>query len=227
VCTSNGTYSGSFYLIKGDDNFARWEDDHTISTMDSFDLNATCGSQNNTRNYSIQEEDYYYMVFYVDFDYNYYDYLLDLDFSMVFNRTRYEVADNSSAIDSCSVNDLIDSCTVSVPLTGSTAFLTVTPQPDTEVDWINDEMDLDTLCVARVWMYVVIALSIIIGLVVILVPLLVCLIVKLRKMSNATPPTVTPVVDDNAPLLASPPTNPHLQQPVYGSNYVAPPIYKP
>lgn len=219
-CIDEDTYSSvSFYLIKGHGHYDQWVDSfHTAPTEDTFTISASCSNgTSDVHTYHIDDEDYYYLVF----DSHY----LELKMHMTFYRTRYELPPTTSG-DSCTVyaDYYDDSCSVGVPLSSKTAFLVVAPRAYTEVDW-TEGIGLDTKCVARVWMYVVICLSCLIGLLLILVPLLACIIIKCCK-KKATP-TVTAVQSDNAPLLTA---NPHLQQPPpygYGSNYTAPPLYNP
>ena len=227
VCISDGSGSGTFYLIKGHKNFERWvNNDYVSPTMDSFTIDASCSdTTNNTGSYHIQKEDYYYLVYkrYLD---------MQFDILMTFYRTRYEVTSNASISESCSVfASYGDSCSISVPLSSKTAFLVLSPLAGTEIDWTSG-IDLDTTCVPRIWVYVLIAVSSFIGLValVVLVPLvLICVVVKYKKKRNKdSVPAAVGVDSANAPLLVAPPTNPYLQQPMYGSNnYTAPPVYKP
>lgn len=194
-------------------------------------MNTLCSTgQNNSRSYSVKQEDYYYLVFDAD-----HSTATQLDVYMSFYRTRYEKL-NGSTSESCSVTgEYSDSCSVSVPLSGKTAFLTVTPETGTVIDW-KDGIGLDTKCAPRVWMYFMIAFSVLVGLLIILVPLLACIIVKLRKKKKATSPVAasttvaTTMETDTAPLLDNPPppTNPYYQEPPprYESE-IAPPTYKP
>lgn len=234
ACISDSINNGpaTFNLIRGYKNFNNWIDDPYL-VKDSFQINILCGSGNQSHVYPIKNEDYYYLIFEVD---NYQMRSTRLNVHMSFFRTRYEVT-NTSIGDTCSTvgGSHGASCSVSVPLSGKTAFLAVTPQTGTEIDW-TDGIGLDTKCVPRAWMYVVIAFSVLIGLLMILVPVLALVVIKLRKKKatpavSTAPATVTTGTEhDTAALLPTPPsTNPNFQPPPpkYGSEYAAPPEYKP
>ena len=236
ACISNGyTAYATFNMIKGNSRFNSWIDE-PFNVKDSFQVNAPCtNGNNNSHTYRVTKEDYYYLIFDAD-----YSQATQLSFYASFHRTRYDAGLNVTS-DICSTDTGIQgsSCSVSVPLSGKTMFLEVAPQPGTEIDWAHG-IGLDTKCVPRVWMYFVIALCILIGLVAILVPLLAFVIIKLRKKNQATTRvTATAGVNtaasaatvevDTAPLIsAPPPANPDYQEPppAYGSNYTAPPEYK-
>jgi hypothetical protein len=208
ACIEKGhsTYA-TFNMIKGDKGFTNWIGERFQSN--SFQINTQCSSGRNSHSYHITAEDYYYLIFYADTRPG-----TELSFQMDFYRTLYR-ADHLSASDSCSVmtSDQGASCTISIPLSGKTAFLEVTPVSDA-FDWAEG-IDLDTKCVPRVWMYVMIALSILVGLAAILVPLLVCIIIKLRKKNELTFSVNSTSVDaDNVPLFAEPPpSDPDNQEP--------------
>lgn len=232
ACISDGFSAfATFSMIKGHDTFDDWVDD-PFPVQGYFEVNTLCSTgQNNSHTYNVKKEDYYYLVFEAD-----HTAATQLDVNMSFHRTRYEVIGDGSTSDSCTVTgNYSDSCTVSVPLSGKTAFLTVSPETGTVIDW-KDGIGLDTRCVPRVWMYVIIALSILVGLLLILVPLMACIIVKLRRKNKAASPAVaasndveTTAETDTTPLFNSPPPiNPHYQEPPpkYDGGF-APPAYKP
>lgn len=209
ACISSGNTHATFKMIKGNSKFKSWIED-PFYVKDSFQINAPCASGNNSHTYSVTKKDYYYLIFDADQGSS-----AQLSYSASFYRTRYDVGNNASTTDFCSTETDMQgkSCSVSVPLSGKTVFLEVAPQSGTEIDWA-DGVGLDTKCVPRVWIYVVIAFSILIGLVAILTPLLACIIIKLRKKNktrssvNTTNTTASAtVVADTAPLIAPPPSH--------------------
>jgi preprotein translocase subunit SecG len=227
ACIDNGhsTYA-TFNMIKGDKKFRQWIEEPFRSN--SFQINTQCSSgRNNSHYYRVTAEDYYYLIFDAEYRPG-----TVLSVHMDFYRTLYQVDHNVSANDSCSVEtgDQGASCTISIPLSGKTAFLEVAPVSNT-FDWAEG-IDLDTKCVPREWMYVMIALSILVGVAAILVALLVCIVIMLRSRKSKPASTVAsvPADSDNTPLVtAPPPSNPDYQEPppAYGSNnYTAPPEYK-
>lgn len=107
-----------------------------------------------------------------------------LHYNVTFHQTQYELG-NSSSVQSCSVNSssVGSSCSVGVPLSGHTAYLAVQPLPETVIDWV-DRIHVDTICGARIWMYVVISMCVMIGVVGIsgtLIFLCVCVHEKRKK----------------------------------------------
>lgn len=222
--------SVTFYLFKGHDKFKKWRNnEHSHSYEKTFVIQAVCGSKQQNFSYQVDSEsdDYYYLVF---------DGTKDLTAAVEFNlavfRTQYELPDYSNVTDSCSrnTNDAIDKeCSVSVAFSGGgIGFVTVQPS-DIEPDYAEDEIDLSVVCGPRYWLYAVICVSALVGLMGILV-VCVCVCVCVRRKRQqpvaTTSSTTTTAADPVAPLLPddkpTPPVNPY-----YGSNVNAPPAYNP
>ena len=244
ACLTDPTLLVDFYLFKGRNNFKNWQDyEYSPNYKDYFSVDTACSDGNKTKSYSVGDYDnYYYLVYH----YSITTYVTDgLNITATFHRTRYEI-DNSTIVDSCSENsnDLGSSCSLSVPFSGHTGYLAITPvNPDT-LDW-TDGIDVDTVCGARIWMYAIISVCALVGAVgVIATVIVVCVCVRRKRKQNrpttsaSTNAVVTVKTEEPvAPLLSNPPysanpppTNPNYQPVpggVYGSNAGAPPAYKP
>ena len=222
----------TFYMIKGNNNFKNWKDDYGHSKA-HFRIDAPCGSRNNTYSYSVTSDDFYYLVFDAERSLS-----NALNVSMYFDRTQYEV-DNSTVIDYCSrdtTSIIYQSCSLGLPLSGSTVLLQVAPAEGTEIDW-KFEVYVDVGCSARIWMYFVISLCVLIGVVGILVAFFVfiyfyCIRKKTTGNTNTLPANLSADAGtkaDDAPLLNEmpPPVNPNYPQSSASSDYgTAPPPYK-
>ena len=236
ACLDDFTGSTTFYLIKGNKNFKRWKDyPYTTKNMGQFDV-VLCGNSGANKNYSysIHSEDHYYMIF--DFIYS-----TTVHMQMTFYRTRYEITNNGSIVDACSIstNQLLPRCFVTVPLSGEIAFLVVEPIDYQNFDW-SDGVQLDVSCQPRVWVYVVISLACLIGGIALMVAIGICVCVcvwKSKKKKHVTLSTETNNMItssapdlDSSPLISDPvppPINPAFEPASYGSNFEVPPMYKP
>ena len=151
VCIS-GTFTGhsTFKLIKSSKTFKEWvNSSYHVPSNASFDIDVSCHG-NRTKSYNVTEEDYYYLVFDTDDK-------VSLDIDVSFYRTLYHF--NRTAVsDTCSVTTEITgtSCSVKVPLSGETAFVTLWPL-DIAEDW-KDGIKLATYCEPRQWGYVAISI---------------------------------------------------------------------
>lgn len=220
----------NFYLFKGNKNFKKWRADASSPSWDRFKITQMCKNKNASKSYRVTDEDYYYLVFETDSPF-----LDNLNVTMSFFRTYYELKDNSSIVGSCTVtseswldHSLPSSCSVGAPLSGGTAFLEVLPLGDYPVDW-KDGISLDTSCGPRIWMYAIISIAALIGCVGIIAVVATIIVVCVRRRRKDSPGVLTvPGVDaSSAPLLNEPPQPDFQQNDTYGSNYESPPIYKP
>lgn len=222
----------AFYMIKGVSNFERWKDDYGHYIRE-IQIRQPCGSGNSTYSYTVPSDDFYYLVFDSSKSVS-----NALNISMYFDRTRYEF-DNNTVIDHCSWDTTYFSgyCSLGVPLSGGYTLLQVAPVDDTEIDW-KFSVYADIGCRARIWMYFVISLCVLVGVVGILVMFFVflyCFCVRTKKGTTSTTTANTTVEPKNltagseapnAPLLHEvppPTTNPSYPQQDYGT---APPPYK-
>lgn len=146
------------------------------------------------------DEDYYVLVFFVERTHVFEN--AQLEVYVKYYRTRYEVNGGVSVRQSCSLTDTEPSCWVSVPLQLSdneTAFLTLSPMPDTTVDWINDRVFLKMACVPRAWMYTVISLAVLIGLAGISITMIVvCICVNKER---TIPPEMETLLEQPPPVV--------------------------
>ena len=233
ACISSASSESTFILIKGNRRFSRWKEGGIVPTKDFFTIPTLCNNGAVTKSYEISHEDNYFMIF---DNTNFVDSRLQVDFN--FSRTLYEFGNDTVAVKCHATTDYPDSCSVSVPLSGQTAFLTI--EPNSNIDW-TDGITLDISCGARAWMYFIVSLSVLVGVVAIIVPLLVCTYLYLRKKkqastsgsattATATTVTAATVSTDNTPLIAPPPpVNPKFEHdpPAYDTGFSAPPAYKP
>ena len=205
----------SFFLIKGDDNWDRWEEDGLAShSKISFSINNLCSGGNNTQLYTFTSTDYYYFAF----D-NLNSLSLRIKASLLLQRTEYVVT-NVSIADSCRIGGSVDRCTVSVPYQSSyTALLSVDNGPIAE-----ENLDIDWSCDPRVWVYVLIVMFPLLFVVAVLVSIcILCICYARRRQAGystvseppvAQPEEVTTTVTTTVTPSAPPPVNP---------NYAAPP----
>ena len=130
ACITDLSASADFYLFKGQRNFNKWQDDeYSTNYKDYFFVDTMCSDGNKTKSYSVGDnDDYYYLV------YSGLSFVTDgLNVTATFHRTRYEI-NNSTIVDSCSEisNDYGSSCSLSVPFSGHSGYLAITPvNPDT------------------------------------------------------------------------------------------------
>ena len=232
ACLSDDSYSTVyFYIIKGHKNFKSWKkyESSRYSWKKVFISDKCSSARNKTYSYDIKSEDHYFLAF---------DYPTTgvVKMKASFNRTGYSFS-NESVVDSCTLQDYGTPCSVGIPLSGSgkRVLLTVQPAPDYVINWSDDEISLDTNCSPRIWTYVVISVSGVVGLLAIVTVLVCCICICIRKKQKShasnTTAEINPAAETvSAPLLANqppPPTNPDYHQiGGYGTgNYEAPPKY--
>ena len=221
----------SFYLIKGNNNL---KPPFSTKNMGHFNV-VHCGNgdANKKYPYSISSEDHYYMIF---------EFFLSnsVHMQMTFYRTRYEITNNGSVVDACSVStrQFSPRCSVTVPLSGEIAFLVVKPIDYQNFDW-SDGVQLDVTCKPRGWVYVLIFLACLTCGTALIVAIGICVCVWRSKKkdhvalpieTNSTITFSAPDLD-SSPLISyppvSPPINPEFEPASYGSNFEAPPMYTP
>ena len=234
---SNVFIGPTFYLIKGNKNFKRWKNSpYSTENMGHIDV-SYCGYRdaNESYSYSIHSEDHYYMIF------KFYLYTT-VYMQMTFYRTRYEITDNKSVVDACNISIIrqySSRCSVTVPLSGETAFLVVKPIDYQNFNWY-DRVQLDVSCKPRVWVYVLISIACFISGIALMVAIGICLFVwKCKKKNHATissesnsTTSITssleldssPLISDPVPPLISDPVPPPINPPC---NFEAPPMYTP
>ncbi len=186
-----GNQNGTFDLIKGNKYYEQWNQDGPHTSTYHTTINAQCADgRRDTFSYWIEKEDYYFFVLLSQYPYD-----SQVNSTLSFYRTLYEWSDYSNYC-SESIESYGVSCSVSVPLSLQTAFLAIKPKDGSQVDWSVEQIGigLNITCIPRIWMYVLISLAILTGLVAIFLPILVCIIVHLRKINkNAPHTTYTPI----------------------------------
>ncbi len=226
----------TFYAIKGTQNYKNWEYD-LGSIYDTLMIETSCEAGNDTYSYSVTDDDFFYLVFKTgDFDSFSYN---DINITVNFHGRHYEIG-NDTILDSCSLDsqDFYSTCSVELPLSGSTTLLEVVPNNDSNI-LLSDSVTVNAFCGPRIWMYVLISLVILVVIVGFFVALTVCLycvcIRRRRKVAAAntgvgTEQSVnTPLLYDAAAGQAPTTDVVYPQNSVYssyGSNYHAPPTYK-
>jgi len=156
----------AYYIIKGNNSYSLWKKNKAHHFEYRRNITSLCASGNTTHSYTVQSEDAYYLVFY-----SYYTFGSAVNISMYFERTRYEVS-NGTVRQECRVTsstppELPTSCGVGLPLSGTSNLLAVEPEGYTD-RW-TDTVSLNFNCSARIWMYAIICLCILIGITAILV----------------------------------------------------------
>lgn len=223
VCESSVIpLSGTFKLIQGSKNFKRWQrGSYSVPSQHNLAI-STCEDSNATLSYKVDVEGYYYFILESGYTYS-----IQPTIYISFYRTRYEidVSSNTTIADSCEEltgGYLSVSCSVSVPFSGQTAYLAIVPEDSTSVDWLNG-ISVGTSCQPRLWVYVVISISALIGALAVVVPVVICACMCMNKNKRRAQTTLPA---DNAPLLNDPVINPQTQQSPtgYGTNYGAPPV---
>ena len=169
----------TYYVIKGAKNYGQWKGHKGHHFEGRLDITTGCESGSDSNSYSVQSDDFYYLVFDSEVSYG------AINISMYFEKTWYEVC-RGTVLDDCQIitsySNSFESCGVSLPLSGTVSLLTVQPEDFDvyDIDWTN-VVYVDISCSARVWMYVVIALAVLVGIVGILTILLLCLCMYQKK----------------------------------------------
>ncbi len=199
----------TYYIIKGAKNYDKWKGNKAHHFDYQLDITTGCGTGNDTYSYSVQSDDFYYLTFDSEVSYG------GVNISMYFERPRYEV-DNSTVLDKCRIisSYSYESCGVGLPLSGTTNLLTVEPKDYKmdDVDW-TDVVFVNISCSARIWMYAVISLAVLVGIVGILsvFTVLFCCLCKHKKKHKQTglPPVAGTENDSvNTPLIKGPSSSP-------------------
>ena len=214
---SNYTFSSyltsgsvSYYLIKGKTNFQNWH------RTDGYSLDSVSFSSvsNKTRSRSFTVEDEYYFVLY-----NPYKADAKFQVTLAFNRTEYS-AQSGSVVTSCTAAPS-SKCTMDIPYNSDYTVLIEAGAPGNG-DW-GTNVEIDTACNPRVWVYVMIVLLPTLGVVALVTCIAVACSCIRRRRRYSSLPSVTMqevVVEDSETAL---PSNP----PPYTPEEVLPPSYKP
>ena len=185
ICMGTETLDGYvfFYVLQGRGIINDWaRAPYEYDEIDTVSrILYECNEDNKPYHYGklIDEEDYYYLVFYAKYS----DTTLYL--TGKFLRTFYEVPANFTTGNKCSASTG-DSCSVGLPLSGKTALVTV--EPDTSFSY-GDRLDVDVKCVPRTWMYFLIALATLVGVLIIMAPMIALITIKWRNARATGPDT--------------------------------------
>ena len=200
-------FSGvTFYVIKGTKNFNDWKGDPY--NQDNVIYSENVSPQCKNISYDVTVSDRYYFAFY---SHTYYRLWLDIDFQ--FERTVYEIS-SDSVVQNCNIPlDGSSSCSIGVPMSsGYTALLSLnTSHP---VDY-TEGVDIEISCQPRAWLYAVIVLCTILPVAVIVVSVIVCMCVVVKRGKRKYTPLVgsdgqaakdafEDSANANAPIIARP-----------------------
>ena len=166
ACIVSGM-AATFVLVKGVDNFERWEDEGYDHYMEKIKVTTYCKSNDNNNkqhfyDYRVTHDDHYYLIYESENS----PATLKLTFSIT--QVQYVVSMDIIA-DHCSISlNSKETCSLSVGLsTYNKALLQLEPQGGAEIDWESNNL-VKVSCHTSVWVYVVICLSLAAG-----IPLLV------------------------------------------------------
>lgn len=156
ACIDNHTYSGvgGFFLLKGKAIYKNWRDTgkaYPPPSIRSFEVREFCSKgEHDTFNYTVSEEDQYYLIFVNDLHTN--PQVATILVRYDIKRTIYQF-NKSSVQNSCT-----SPCRMSVPLQVSTSVLLVYGNPiEWTSDWENEPITV--VCSSRVWLYILLSVA--------------------------------------------------------------------
>jgi len=173
-----GGHGVFFYLIKGNSTYHHVKEQFpNIETGQSegwFQVDYQCNNGRNCVMYTVTKSDFYYFLFYHQKESVASKFL---NISLALNCTKYVPSKDSMSKEciSRSVDD--KSCSVAVPLSGRYVLLVLKPNEwNKGVNWVRDKELLSTKCDPRIWMYIVLAFAVSLGIVLgLLVAIFVCI----------------------------------------------------
>lgn len=179
------SFSGvTLYVIKGSKKFSDWKDDP--DNLDNIAYSRKFSSPYNIMynvSYDVSVSDRYYFVFYSG------RYLrLWMDISFRFERTVYDIPQDSIGQDCTIPLDGYSSCSIGVPMSSDyTALLSLnTSEP---VDY-TDGADVQISCQPRAWLYAVIVVCTILPVATVIILVIVCACVAVKRGRNKYTPLV-------------------------------------
>jgi hypothetical protein len=150
----------NFYVIKGHENFVNFMNGEVHAEY-QVTVDLLCQTNSNSYSYLVFTDEFYYLVF--DAEGPTFDLALSIDFDLV----HYKVYSNTF-IDECHVNTsykIYGSCCVKIPFSGDVInLLQVMPAENTETEWSFSTV-ANVQCSARIWMYILIASCMLIGII--------------------------------------------------------------
>ena len=187
---SSSDYSVKFYLIQGSRNHQSWLDDPTDK---SYAVKyKRLASQCQTVDYQIQKDALYFLSFYYEPYFVTPSTTLNIDFH--FNRTVYHISQDNVAQNCSFPLDGFSMCSLGVSMSsGYTALISLRTTGHVDYD---DGANIRINCEPRVWLYAVIVVGSIVPIVVVIVAILACVCIKIRKgkkryttLNSSTTPT--------------------------------------
>ena len=165
VCTRSAySATGTFYVIRGRDNFQSWiNDPSTDKALGFFSIYLPCSRMKHRYSFNVRVEDEYYFVYYNNRGYIIYGrtrgIIFNLQFSVTISVERYQYStsdlDEDESVANCSV-PLVGECTLTVPYGSDYRALIVTDVPD-NVNW-EENVEVNLHCVSRGWAVAVVVL---------------------------------------------------------------------
>ena len=146
----------TFYLVKGNGNFDRWQIGHSNTHIEELEITTACegADENTTFSFEVQHQDNYYFIFNSESST---ESITGIVFD--FERTLYAIT-NSSILSQCSVIlNASSSCSLSIPYsTKPVALLQLESLVPDPMEWDAD-IKVSVRCSPRTWLYVVISFS--------------------------------------------------------------------
>ena len=163
VCTRSAySATGTFYVIRGRDNFQSWiNDPSTDKALGFFSIYLPCSRMKHRYSFNARVEDEYYFVYYNNRGYIIYGrgIIFNLQFSVTISVERFQYStsdlDEDESVANCSVPS-VGECTLTVPYGSDYRALIVTDAPD-DVNW-EENVEVNLHCVSRGWAVAVVVL---------------------------------------------------------------------
>ena len=189
----DGGHGVFFSLIKGNSTYRyvieQFPNIETGRSETWFQVDYQCDHGRKYVTYTVLKSDVYFFLFYHQKESLASKFL---SISLLLNRTKYVPSAESTSKEciSRSVDD--KSCSVAVPLDGKFVLLVLKPNEWNEgVDWVKDKELLSNKCDPRIWMYIVLAFAVSLGIVLgLFVAILVCIVATKYHKKRVHHPTV-------------------------------------
>ena len=219
--TSGFDYDLKFFLIKGSKNHDMWTNDPDRSYAVLY---KRLSSQCQTVNYQVNNDDLYFLVFYLD---TFYSFSSSLSLNFAFDRAVYHISPDS-VVQNCSFPlDGFSRCSLGIPMSSSYT-LVLSLNTSLPVDY-NDGANVEIDCQPRGWLYAVIVIFAgVVPLIVIVTLVVVCVCYKVRKgkkkYSSLANNTTTATSTDSLPQVSGGVT---ATEPILANNDANPPPFNP
>ena len=147
-----------YYIIKGKSSFDSWVSSLNGSAYSSILYSDQCRGTNRIGGLTFNSEDEYYFVFYNDFFTT-----VTVKMTLNFNGAEY-MPQSGGVVDSCTAPPT-STCSLTIPY-NSDYWVLVETSPPSDGQW-DANVNAGTSCNARVWVYVVMVLAPLIGIILI------------------------------------------------------------